>query len=856
MKWSITVSLLLLLAASKSHAVLDFTNLAGTHDLFKADYEFLSPAYGFSYIRRGTLENIYRWGGELRQNNNKAHSSEDAIARFVRDNFNLPAGDEGNLQVTQLKIKPVFYFRSSTYGKILNLLVVENNGIQGLKKLLASPRSTQDLKNQLIDAIASDTGLYTSKRIEATAKHLKKERAACVPETPEEIRLSKLHSELNTILDRLKTRSTQATEAANGVSTWVDTLIAALKHSLGIEPPASHENYPEHFPLQALSSLFWLQASNTPQELRDYFAAMRGALKSPEQDFAHPPFSEKDYRDLKALYSHSSGGGLAQLRSSPEKIEFLQKGSQIFESHSPPIVNSGHVVYHSKKSLADLKFEAEALGLSHAADLKNTDGIETYTDCFEAAHRNLLRSMLFDPGRRRLSPDLLLKAAQESGHEVSPGLLQHFIEFPHTDNPDDQAARNSWSWLNTNLENATYRKENSELRTGIRNFEAFYQKHLFSRDTHGHYAKLTTSEQKMDYLCKFLSRDGKALTWSLKDSTGATIPNATVDQRENDYTVVFNINGEPDWEMTLSPGHSFARKVEKPDTRTALSPFQIQIDTLSQEKSPKLKAYAQPTASPPDKLKAIRLLLNESSLEAHSIATRLVRALPSGIENQRRVAAILADAHEPPSALETETVRKLRTVYTLAIQQDITKKYGSQTAEKMGKSYMRDFFGHKIALGVALKTSQTGQSKAVTMDQKSAVEACLRLNKESSYASVKEAFEQRNRLIEQAMQLADLSKKEQELEQIHRLHAVPGCYLMSQFEWNVVGSDLGYPHHYLPEMIPELTLQFGSYWTSTLKENAPESVSYYRFNGNTGQSMEAARAGNKNTVQTRCGCQI
>src|SRR4051812_27871134 len=45
-----------------THADIDHTKLKGLSQLIRPEYQYLSPVHGFTLLKKGILENLYRYG--------------------------------------------------------------------------------------------------------------------------------------------------------------------------------------------------------------------------------------------------------------------------------------------------------------------------------------------------------------------------------------------------------------------------------------------------------------------------------------------------------------------------------------------------------------------------------------------------------------------------------------------------------------------------------------------------------------------------------------------------------------------------------------------------------------------------
>ena len=135
-------------------------------------------------------------------------------------------------------------------------------------------------------------------------------------------------------------------------------------------------------------------------------------------------------------------------------------------------------------------------------------------------------------------------------------------------------------------------------------------------------------------------------------------------------------------------------------------------------------------------------------------------------------------------------------------------------------------FGHKVAIGEPL-VEPDGTELKVTFER--ATEECLNLNPFYERSIVEAAFIDREKALDQARKnpASDQVRQGKRLFEIHTQMPIPGCYLMSVEEWNILGADFGYPNQYTPQILPKLDERW--FWSSSGMPNGIHDAYYFNW---------------------------
>ncbi len=126
-------------------ADIDHTQMKGVNNLLRPEFQYLSPVEGFTLLKKGILENFYRYGND-----------EDQTVRLIRSLFH--SVDGVNFNVTRLPSNVSTQLTSSSIGALLNQIL--------------TPKA--DLETRLSEVIYKEVEL--GEPAAGTSKYTKKER--------------------------------------------------------------------------------------------------------------------------------------------------------------------------------------------------------------------------------------------------------------------------------------------------------------------------------------------------------------------------------------------------------------------------------------------------------------------------------------------------------------------------------------------------------------------------------------------------------------------------------------------------------------------------------------------------------
>ncbi|MEO7164547.1 MAG: hypothetical protein ABI041_16620 [Bdellovibrionia bacterium] len=132
---------------------IEHTKLKGLSQFIRPEFQYLSPIAGFTLLKRGTLENLYRYGNE-----------EDQNVRLVRSMFY--SVDVVNFGPTTLPSNVCAHLTSAGIGALLNQLVSPRDELE--KRLL------QVIYKELeLNSVAPGSSKYTKKERQLLRKSSK-----------------------------------------------------------------------------------------------------------------------------------------------------------------------------------------------------------------------------------------------------------------------------------------------------------------------------------------------------------------------------------------------------------------------------------------------------------------------------------------------------------------------------------------------------------------------------------------------------------------------------------------------------------------------------------------------------------
>ncbi len=206
------------------------------------------------------------------------------------------------------------------------------------------------------------------------------------------------------------------------------------------------------------------------------------------------------------------------------------------------------------------------------------------------------------------------------------------------------------------------------------------------------------------------------------------------------------------------------------------------------------------------------------AVSTHSADTRL---------REQLIYAALADANNPYEGDTIHALGKPDAVYTRFSPETLAERIGDEAAKKMSRSWSREMFGRQVIIGEPL-VDESGQE--LRMDFVGAIEACINLNSPAKRDAVISALLNREVALDAVRKANSVDLKNQ-VAAIHKAHPIPGIYLMSKEEWDVIEGDLGCREQkYVPQILPKLKAR--RFWSASVHPRDDDPAFY--FNGNDG----------------------
>lgn len=635
-----------------AYADLSYLKLKNTHELLKPEFQHLSPLYGFTSLNiiknirfnghYGAEKNPFYCVTQIRSEKRQVDCPQDNTTSLIQQLF--PSPDGVNFVANQgSKDDPLSRLPPETIGKLLT--AISKAPLESLKDEKKGGAIKEEIKNGLISIICHSTGDKKTK-MPATAKNKNIENNSLENCTAASISTSALSTTthiLNTISNETKAAKCNkiGKELANH---FIDSLIGALQESQ-LKPP----HYPERIVEKALLSYFWKKASDKkdilkllsamPEIANEKKLARLFPLPDNEKEWSEDNYKHQDYLSWKATVVNNtlSNEQLKQLVHNPELAAFYSQSEILGGGELPPVVSYAQ------------------------AESKYLGGKGTYPDCGETSLRNFFNIVLYDRESQSFNVDQLTKMAAENKLPLSKELVAFYQKHPSTAELTDQAVRNDWSDVVSNLKHphtVSYLKPRGapscEINVGISNMLKVIQALLGSTPDSDSKAPLSAQEKlrllptKLDNLCKILSRQGFTLDWSIAGKEGKA---KKAIQSDTELTLQFSINGVNSFEWYFGGGHfaisaanqqkglwrndSILRLMEDKKANVAATGLLTDDSTvdiiLQQEKkevvSPAL-FFASSFIDYESKLKIIKRILEEKHKVLFSETLRLAKTLP------------------------------------------------------------------------------------------------------------------------------------------------------------------------------------------------------------------------------------
>ena len=146
----------LLLTTTLNYSVfgeIDSTKLKDLNELIRPEFQYLSPIEGFTLLKKGILENLYKYGNE-----------EDQTIRLIR--FVFHTVDSVSFNTTRLPSNIVSHLKTSGLGTVLNQILSDQGDLEG--------RLVQALLSELkLEVETPGTSQYTKKERQLLKKSTK-----------------------------------------------------------------------------------------------------------------------------------------------------------------------------------------------------------------------------------------------------------------------------------------------------------------------------------------------------------------------------------------------------------------------------------------------------------------------------------------------------------------------------------------------------------------------------------------------------------------------------------------------------------------------------------------------------------
>ena len=907
------------LASGMARAEINYLDMKGVHDLIKPEYqEELSPIWGLTMLKTRVLENR-RFFGKYGPKNPAypcmEHASQinrllvanndcpqDSTSELIQRLF--PSQDGQNFVPNQIpNVDLVSELTPEVLGKIL-WRISQSQG-----KDLSQQENVHSLTNDLTEILFKEMNpqVYLNSKSKGDRDFLKKMEAkfaACQEEDPKKQELEQNIASFKEVLEKLRPSEADPTSTSySGRSTppranaegeggsprkpsspqgkgkfedfkALATLIVNALKEQGLKGQGMDRDYPPHTVEHSLLAFFWKKGEKKEDFLRLLSGMDKKVIRSPlvftEGSSERTAFLDPKNRYKKSDYDHEAvlqtdPKALAELLvKNPETMAFYRM-REILSRPLPPLLSYAQAKH---SSLAD-------------------KDVKTYPDCGETSLRNFFNIVLYDQKNGVFDPTHL--RSLPSSHpelKIHPNLIQFYKDHPDPVGAVNQESRDQWSEQVVSMHGGVnYLKgkkdaPSCEINAGMDNMMNVIDRLLF-HNSGPQLGSIAGRSEKLDLLCKLLSRKGFDLEWKYKGD-----PKALPDK---DVTLHFSINGMPSFSWTFNSGHfnvqdltpatgswkeQVGQEVSKlvvqegsAHSKSAEHWFSTSKELETRMKDPGLKksflesyAFSLPLSSNEEKINIFKSIVSgPRAQDLKRLALRIQQKLPlDDLNAQREIHAALADADYPfgdPTHLVGKPHQKFP--YRRVSQEFIRDKFGEEAARRMGISWVREMPGYKMALGEPLVDDDGTERK---LGFEAAKKACLDLNlPPKKRVQVESVFLEREEKLDQLRKKHEaklksgardqLTAEEQdEFDRILSSHKIDGCYLPSREEWKVMEADFGKQEEkYIPQVLPKLSQRW--FWSSSGYPSNPGSA--FGFGGNNGSVYNYSR---NSDYSVRCAC--
>ncbi len=837
-------------------------DLKGVHDLVSQEYEHLSPVHGFRLLQTRELENRRFYGNygptvsgkcgsvsgtQIVDHLIKNHDCpQDSMSELIQRLF--PSQDGVNFVANQISSDIVSHLDPETIGQILGRISKTN--------VAQDTHLKEDLERILFQ------GLNPKKFYEWEKSEIERQLKGCKKEAQNELK-----DKLVSIEEVLKTfqigsasasgtegesvRETKAIGRSKDFKEFADILVRALQES-------KKGDYPPHLVEQTLLAFFWKKGNGK----EDFVHLLEGLhrihtkvvnkseLLADEEAQDHFLKSEYQASEFNPESLQDSKKAAKELSENIEKMAFYVAQDQLSQTF-PPVISYGSAKHSSL-------------------------GDATYADCGETSLRNFLNIALFNPKTGRFDVEILKEMSKKNPElSIHPAVITYYTNHSDPGLASSQEARDAWSeTVASKHEGVEYLRPRDtfrqcEINAGIDNMMSVLSHLLYHDKKPNPLMNANSRREKLNALCKTLSRDGFELSCE-SDKKEGDIPNTDID-------IKLSVDGDPSFIWQFQPGH-FALQEIHAEKANWKDPVGVELAQMA-GKHPKAKQslsfvmsernwddamkylpvslkkgpehvshfYSLPLASTDTKLFAFRRVVGGGLEQStRTLAQRLLAKVPQDDPHAlNQIHTVLADADHPlgdPTHFvgQPDKVFPYRRVSRDLIQ----KKFGDEAARRMGISWSREMpWGYQMVLGEPL-LDEKGETKKLNFEK--AKEECLNLNSTENRDKVQTAFLQRE---EELKKLRDIYKSELNVvnpsldvkgafDKVYQSHPISGCYLPSREEWKVLESDFGaHENKYISQILPKLHSRA---FSSSSDHPEDEKYSYY-FNSTTGKVQVHSR---------------
>ncbi len=884
--------LLQFLAASSLHSVqaeLSYLHLKGITEL--VDDPGASPVHGYTALKAGLANRRFLGNYGAKKEGHSCRYGARQVAGLVAKNpdcpqdFNsewlqrlFPSRDGENFVANQVDSDPVSHLTPEVMGRVLQRIsrvpdsawtqAQEVQGIENDLMLIFYEGLNPGACSLWLQRQQGELGRLTT---EKNTLDKKSRKGACSVEekgnlTEQANQLGKQIASLQIILNQSFSLATGSTDSGakkiKGVGKEKDfrnlaqLLVGALKESRVPTPLLNSSVYPKHLPEHALLA-FFIKRAESKADLIELFRGMPSLVRDPEF-LDHPEkqrawildqWKREDYH-LDKIQAASKEFAL-QWVLHPEQLIFARMEEDLRSKLIPPI-------------------------LSYAKAKHQSLGTGTYSDCGETSLRNFFNMIFYDPATGKFDLRVL---TQWEKNKAAPELLEFYRKYSDPSSASTQVARDDWSAVVSGRPSVHYLKPSGdpsgspqcEISSGVDNMMAVIDALIFS----GKYRLSAAGDraERLDHLCRFFSLRGKKLSWSIDGEKGDAASRSSIKNNNSNINIKFNINGKPSFSWEFMQAHFTVSdltetksswkdqlgatliEISQPETRALLPWFASPSTFDALELREKNGAsdlqlrenliYALPLVHHDGKLEGFKRVVSsprEQALALRPLAERIRAKLPeeADLYTRQRIYSALADANHP---YEGDRIHPLGNPEVSYIR--VSSQYLG-AAKKMGRSWMRDVYGHNLAIGEPLMDDR---GKELFVDFNGAQKACIELNPPELQKSVERAFNNRETALDAIRQ----NKPDDftSLGEVHRTHPILGCYLMSREEWTVLQEDFrAREKTYVPQVLPNLANRF--FWSATVFPGARKPVCI--FDGNEGViHCDGIRSA---TMTVRCACAV